>query len=138
MPEQPKDLPTEQQRNGSDRQSAVSTTTSYLTQSVAIVGVIAITVVITLWLSRDSERSGVEILIPPPAPLTFQASGAVVRPSVYCLDDAPRIDDAVNAAGGFTDDANFDLHNRALRVRDGSKVVVPSADNAVETTGLAD
>ena len=68
MPEQPKDLPTEQQRNGSDRQSAVSTTTSYLTQSVAIVGVIAITVVITLWLSRDSERSGVEILIPPPAP----------------------------------------------------------------------
>jgi competence protein ComEA len=96
--------------------------------------VIAITVVITLWLSRDSERSGVEILIPPPAPLTFQVSGAVVRPGVYSLDGEPRIDDAVNAAGGVTDDANFDLLNHALRVRDGSKVVVPSVDNAVETT----
>ncbi|MGY8879178.1 MAG: ComEA family DNA-binding protein [Dehalococcoidia bacterium] len=36
--------------------------------------------------------------------------------------------------GGVTDDANFDLLNHALRVRDGSKVVVPSVDNAVETT----
>ncbi len=138
MPEQPKDLPAEQQRNSSDQQSAVGTTRSYLTQAVAVVGVIAITVVVTLWLSRDSERPGIEILIPPPAPVTFQVSGAVVRPGVYSLDGEPRIDDAIDAAGGFTDDANLDLLNRALRVRDGSKVVVPSVNNVVETTGLAD
>ena len=126
MPEQPKDLPEERKQNGSDQPSEAGTTRSYLTQIVVVLGVIAITVVVTLWLSRDSERPGVEILIPSPAPVTFQVSGAVVRPGVYSLDGEPRIDDAIDAAGGFTDDANIDLINRALRVGDGAKVVVPS------------
>ncbi|MBT3994963.1 MAG: hypothetical protein HOF01_04110 [Chloroflexi bacterium] len=134
MPEQPKDLPEERKQNGSDQPSEAGTTRSYLTQIVVVLGVIAITVVVTLWLSRDSERPGVEILIPSPAPVTFQVSGAVVRPGVYSLDGEPRIDDAIDAAGGFTDDANIDLINRALRVGDGAKVVVPSLVTSDGTT----
>ena len=94
---------------------------------------VAITAIVTLWVSRDSDRPGVEILIPTPAPVTFQVSGEVVRPGVYSLDGEPRINDAVDAAGGFTPDANVDLINLALHVRDGAKVVVPSAIAASES-----
>ncbi|MBT3555800.1 MAG: hypothetical protein HN926_10735 [Chloroflexi bacterium] len=45
---------------------------------------------------------------------------------MYSLDGEQRIDDAIDAAGGFTDDANVDWMNGALRVGDGAKVVVPS------------
>jgi competence protein ComEA len=95
-------------------------------QGAVLAGVVAITVIVTLWISRDSDRTGVEILIPTPAPVTFQVSGEVVRPGVYSLDGEPRINDAVDAAGGFTPDANVDLINLALHVRDGAKVIVPS------------
>ncbi len=93
-----------------------------------LVGVIAITVIVTLWVSRDSDRAGVEILIPPPAPVTFQVTGEVVRPGVYSLDGEPRINDAIDAAGGFTAEANVELMNLALHVRDGAKVVVPGVE----------
>lgn len=98
----------------------------YLVQAVALLGIVAITVIITLWVSRDSEQSGIEVVIPPPAPITFQISGEVVRPGVYSLDGEPRVNDAIDAAGGFTVDANSAVMNLALPVRDGTKVVVPS------------
>ena len=98
----------------------------YLVQAGVLIGVIAITVVITLWVSRDAERVGVEILIPTPAPVTFQVSGAVVRPGVYSLDGEPRVNDAIDAAGGLTAEADDRQLNLAVHVRDGGKVVVPS------------
>jgi competence protein ComEA len=97
-------------------------------QIATLVGVIAVTVIVTLWVSRDSDRAGVEILIPPPAPVTFQVTGEVVRPGVYSLDGEPRINDAVDAAGGFTAEADVELMNLALHVRDGAKVTVPGLD----------
>lgn len=104
----------------------------YLAQALALIGVVAITAIVTLWVSRDEERTGVEILIPPPAPVTFQVSGEVVRPGVYSLDGEPRVNDAIDAAGGFTDDADSGLINLALHVRDGSKVVVPASNAGVD------
>jgi competence protein ComEA len=97
----------------------------YLTQALALVGAVMVTVVITLWVSRDAERVGVEILIPTPAPVTFQVSGEVVRPGVYSLDGEPRVNDAIDAAGGLTTNADGSRLNLALHVRDGAKVFVP-------------
>jgi competence protein ComEA len=117
----------DQQANSSEPTAGKTAPRSnYIVQGAALLGIIAITVVVTLWMSRDGEASGVEILIPPPAPVTFQVAGEVVRPGVYSLDGEPRINDAVDAAGGFTPDANIDLINLALPVRDGGKVVIPS------------
>lgn len=99
--------------------------TSIFAQGVALAGVIALTVIITLWVSRDSAQPGVEIHIPTPAPVTFQISGEVMRPGVYSLDGDPRIDDAIDAAGGLTSDADDGRINLALHVRDGAKVVIP-------------
>lgn len=98
----------------------------YLLQAVMLVGVIALTAVITLWVSRDSEKSGIEIIIPDSPPVTFQVSGEVVRPGVYSLEGEPRVDDAINAAGGLTPDADDRQLNLALHVRDGAKVVIPA------------
>ena len=53
---------------------------------------------------------------------------------MYSLDGEQRIDDAIDAAGGFTDDANVDWMNGALRVGDGAKVVVPSLVTSDGTT----
>jgi len=109
-----------------------------IAQGIALAGVIAITVIITLWVSRDSAQPGIEIFIPPPAPVTFQVSGEVMRPGVYSLDGDPRIDDVINVAGGLTPDADDRRINLALRVRDGAKVVIP-ARSPVDgpTAGLA-
>lgn len=109
-----------------------------LAQAVALAGVVVTTVIITLWVSRDSTQPGIEVLIPAPAPVTFQVAGEVLRPGVYSLDGEPRIGDAIAAAGGLTQDADGRLINLALRVRDGSKVVIPtlgSAANAGEQPG---
>jgi DNA uptake protein ComE-like DNA-binding protein len=98
---------------------------SYLTQALALVGIVVLTVVITLWVTRDGDQDDVGILIPTPAPVTFQVSGEVMRPGVYSLDGEPRVNDAIDAAGGLTPDADGSRLNLALRVRDGAKVVVP-------------
>ncbi len=114
-------------------------TNSRLFQAVALAGVVAITVVITLWVSRDTEQVGVEILIPPPAPVTFQVSGEVIRPGVYSLEGEPRINDAIDIAGGLTPDADTNRINLALRVRDGVKVVIPTlldANEALSNTSI--
>ena len=112
--------------------AAVDTGRGYLVQAGVLIGVVAITVVITLWVSRDAERVGVEVLIPTPAPVTFQVSGEVVRPGVYSLDGEPRVNDAIDAAGGLTADADDRQLNLAVHVRDGGKVFVPSLD--IETS----
>jgi DNA uptake protein ComE-like DNA-binding protein len=114
------------QPESSEPNEGVRRNSGYFVQVAALVGVVVITVILTLWVSRDAERVGVEILIPTPAPITFQVSGAVVRPGVYSLDGEPRIDDAIDAAGGLAWDADDRQLNLALHVRDGSKVVVPS------------
>ena len=51
--------------------------------------------------------------------------GAVHRPGLYELPDGSRIFDAVQAAGGATDDADLDSLNLASKVKDGDKVLVP-------------
>ena len=73
---------TDQQNNSPAQARSIG----YLLQAVVLVGVIALTTVITLWVSRDSEKSGIEILIPDSPPVTFQVSGEVVRPGVNSLE----------------------------------------------------
>ena len=127
--------------NGGDQEdptsprNEVSREQNYLFQGAVLLGVIALTAIVTLWVSRDSTRSGVEIVIPPAQPVTFQVSGEVGRPGVYSLEGEPRVDDAIEAAGGFTDEANIDILNLALPVRDGSKLVVPSVSQ-VDSSGV--
>ena len=126
--------PDPQNQQSSTVQPTSRPSLGFLPQAVALAGIIALTVIVTLWVSRDSDRPGFEVLIPDSPPVTFQVSGEVMRPGVYSLDGDPRIDDAINAAGGLTPDADDRRINLALRVRDGAKVVIPALGSAGEST----
>ncbi len=58
--------------------------------------------------------------------------GAVNSPGVYELDEASRVTDAVDAAGGFSEDADRDYVNLAALLTDGVKLKIPTS---AETSG---
>ena len=62
---------------------------------------------------------------PTPAPIRVYVSGAVRMPAVYELPLGSIVQDAVNAAGGPTSDADLDHINLALELCDQQQVYVP-------------
>lgn len=59
--------------------------------------------------------------------------GAVRSPGVYTLEAGSRIYQAIEAAGGFTEDAGEDYLNQADPVSDGMKIYVPTLEETEET-----
>ena len=73
--------------------------------------------------SDISENNPVmQIEIPP---VIIHIAGAVKNPGVYQLKPTDRIVDAVKIAGGETEEANLDLINLAVLLKDGQKIIVP-------------
>ena len=69
------------------------------------------------------------------ASLVVEVSGSVINPGVYSLNHGARIADALDAAGGVTEDADIawveKYVNRASVVVDGQKIYIPShSDNS--------
>ena len=60
-----------------------------------------------------------------PTEVVVHAAGAVVRPGVYALDVAARVDDLVRAAGGLAPDADGARINLAAPLADGARIYVP-------------
>lgn len=56
--------------------------------------------------------------------VTVHVCGAVNNPGVYELDAHARVDDAVNIAGGFKNNAARDYLNLAENISDGQKIVI--------------
>jgi competence protein ComEA len=56
--------------------------------------------------------------------------GAVVEPGVYTLMNGSRIYEAIQMAGGFTEEAARNYVNQALPLIDGQQVKVPTIDEA--------
>ena len=65
---------------------------------------------------------------PTPSPVRVYVSGAVHSPDVYTLAADSIVKDALQAAGGPTDDADLDRINLALPVADGQHVYIPHLD----------
>ena len=61
----------------------------------------------------------------PPEELRVYVTGAVRRPGVYPLDNGARWIDALEAAGGATEDADLTAVDLARRARDEQTVLVP-------------
>lgn len=60
-------------------------------------------------------------------------TGEVKNWGVIELEENSRIIDAVNKAGGFTDNADVDKVNLAYVLTDGVKIYIPSKDENIET-----
>jgi len=76
----------------------------------------------------SSPRRGQQIVLPPAptqAPIAVDVSGAVISPGVYFLEIGSRVEDAIEAAGGFLPEAFTESINLAAPLSDGSKVLVP-------------
>lgn len=69
-----------------------------------------------------------EPTVEPPAPETLikvDISGEVQKPGVYDISEGLRVEDLVKLAGGLTEQADRNHVNFALKLKDGSKVIVP-------------
>lgn len=76
----------------------------------------------------SSPVRGTPVQLPPAptqAPIAVDVSGAVANPGVYFLETGSRVEDAIQAAGGFLPQAFTESINLAAPLVDGSKVLVP-------------
>lgn len=65
-----------------------------------------------------------------PVPIVVHVSGAVATPGVYEVPAESRVADAIEAAGGLSDDAYSSALNQAAALQDGVQVYVPTEDEA--------
>ncbi len=80
-----------------------------------------------LLVSRPKPGQAVLLRSPPtPVPLVINIDGAVKHPGVYTLPLHSRIRDAVEAAGGFRDDASPGSVNLAALLEDESHIYIPA------------
>ena len=70
----------------------------------------------------SSEPEAVEVK----AQVCVYVTGAVANPGVYSLDEGLRVCDAVEAAGGLTEDADASTVNLARVLSDGEHIALPT------------
>lgn len=93
-----------------------------------IVGVlVGLLAAAALFLSTRAPAGQPVELLPTvsPEPMVIYVLGAVQRPGVYALPPNSRILDAVEAAGGFGEQADVTDVNVAERLRDGQQLTIP-------------
>lgn len=69
-----------------------------------------------------------------PARVAVHVVGAVAQPGVYHLAAGARADDALQAAGGPTTNADLRQVNLAALVQDGEQLVIPRVGERITTT----
>lgn len=99
-----------------------------LALGIAVVAAL-VAIGVMLWLDRMRP---VTIVLETPAAemIEVSVSGAVRSPGVVDVPAGARLIEVVEAAGGFTDDANTDALNMAGRVGDGEAITIPRAGEA--------
>ena len=71
------------------------------------------------------------------AKIVVDIGGEVASPMVVELDEGSRVGDAIEAAGGITENADLTDINRAAFVEDGEKIYIPPAEIEGEEDGDA-
>lgn len=92
--------------------------------AAALVLLIAIGGVVLAWRLYSVSGSSEIAILPPSPEMTVYVEGEVVHPGVYTLTDGARVADGIEAAGGFTKDAERGSVNLAAPLRDGAQVHV--------------
>ena len=88
---------------------------------ICLVALIIIGVFINLSKKTPAKvESDADSVIITDAKIVCQIKGEVMRPGVYSLNKGARLQDLVNAAGGFTNDANVNSINLVSVLQDNS------------------
>jgi competence protein ComEA len=103
---------------------------------LSALGTVLVVALVTLILQHRGGPRTLEIRLDDPAldgkPIEVYVTGAVQSPGVYPLHEGDRVEDALAAAGGATEDADMDSINLALRVRDQDQIDVPRAGETID------
>ncbi len=101
---------------------------------LVIVSIILLCTGVGLWFSRPGEQNGGQLVPDMPAAareeqkeegLCVYLSGAVVQPGLYRVAPGTRYGDALEQAGGLTDEADLTKVNLAKKCKDGCQIHVP-------------
>ena len=81
---------------------------------------------LVLLIATQPRGTAIELSPPPTeSPISVHVVGAVANPGVYQLSPGSRAEQAVQAAGGFTANADAQALNLAVQLADGAKITVP-------------
>jgi len=104
----------------------------------AVGGLILIGVGVGWWrMGTANQESGVQILSSQveasSSGLMVDVAGAVARPGVYTLRSGARVEEAVQLAGGLTENADREwvskYLNRSEKISDGQKIYIPGKNS---------
>src|SRR5215208_2485085 len=107
--------------------------------------VVAVAAVYAVFQALD-ERSAPPIVIEDATanlPIVVEVRGEVEAPGVFALSPGARLQDAIAAAGGLTEEADLSTVNLARRLRDGELIAilalpVPGSTPMVPSAGAGD
>lgn len=88
--------------------------------------------------SEEETAEPESISVSEPELLWVHVCGAVMRPGVYELPAGCRVYEAVQTAGGFTEDADQNYVNQAQTLRDGVKLVIPTKEEVMSFQSTGD
>ena len=113
---------------------------------LAVVAIVAAVAAVYAIFQALDERSAPPILIEDAAanlPLVVEVRGEVKAPGVVSLSPGARLQDAIAAVGGLSNDADLATVNLARRLRDGELVVIlalpaPGSTPVLPSVGIDD
>ncbi|HEX2282481.1 MAG TPA: ComEA family DNA-binding protein [Thermomicrobiales bacterium] len=94
---------------------------------VAVIALVAAVAVVYALYQALGDRSAPPIVIEDAAatlPVVVEMRGEVEAPGVYELSPGARLQDAIAAAGGLTEEADLSTVNLARRLRDGELIMI--------------
>ena len=98
-----------------------------------VLGLAAITLSALLW---DRNQDGPVVIVSDPTlvEVVVEVRGAVATPGVYRLPSGGRVGEAIDLAGGPTEDADLATVNLARRLSDEELLVIPQRSKVVAGT----
>ena len=119
------DTPRQGDRNSASRGGSVSMSVTRI--GLAVVALVAAVAAVYAIFQALDERSAPPILIEDASanlPVVVEVRGEVEAPGVYALSPGARLQDAIAAAGGLSEEADLSTVNLARRLRDGELIVI--------------
>lgn len=81
----------------------------------------------SIMIQNNNTSVNTSVSDKPANKIVIHITGAVKTPGIVKLNEGDRIEDAINAAGGLTEEADISKVNLAYVLEDGIKLIIPSS-----------